>query len=243
MTGVVQEASAVAMKDRAEIGSPPPTSSRRRRFHAVLVALATVALACPLAAESAPDVRRATAEAIGALDLQLKLPRDPEAASWHFDLPPELQWAILACGGGLLLYLLVTNFSMDLLPIWRRRRWQDDAIGAASMAAQPAAEAVVAADELARQGSFVEAMHMLLLQSLAEIRLRLGEHFADSLTSWEILRSTRLSAAGRVALREIITRVQWTYFGEHPAGFAEYAACRERFNELSHILRGGAAHE
>jgi hypothetical protein len=97
---------------------------------------------------------------------------------------------------------------------------------------------VIAADALASEGRFVEAMHMLLLQSLSEIRQRLGEHFADSLTSWEILRSTRLSAAGRASLREIISRVQWTHFGEHPAGSAEYAVCRDRYNELTRILRG-----
>ena len=37
-----------------------------------------------------------------------------------------------------------------------------------------------AADELAAQGRFVEAMHVLLLQALADIRRRLDEEFADS---------------------------------------------------------------
>ena len=48
----------------------------------------------------------------------------------------------------------------------------------------------------------------------------LDEQFADSLTSREILRSTRLSDAGRASLRDIVNRVEWTYFGEHPAALA-----------------------
>jgi hypothetical protein len=211
-------------------------------LRAIMVALAMALVSTPLAAQSAPDIERATAAAIHTLDLQLELPHEPEEPHWQIKLPPELGWVILACGGALLLYLLVTNFTTDLVPIWRWRRWQDDAVAAsAGTATQPAGEVVVAADELAREGRFVEAMHMLLLQSLAEIRQRLGEHFADSLTSWEILRGTSLSAAGRASLREIITRVQWTHFGEHPAGLAEYDACRERYNELSRILRSGAS--
>jgi hypothetical protein len=102
-------------------------------------------------------------------------------------------------------------------------------------------EQVVAADELAQQGRFVDAMHVLLLQGLADIRRHLDEQFADSLTSREILRSTKLSDQGRVSLRDIITRVEWTYFGEHPAGSSDYAACRDSFNALARALHGTAA--
>ena len=97
-----------------------------------------------------------------------------------------------------------------------------------------------AADELAADGRFVEAMHVLLLQGLADIRRDLDEQFADSLTSREILRSTRLSDAGRGSLREIINRVEWTYFGEHPAALPDYVACRASFNALAQALHGGA---
>jgi hypothetical protein len=99
----------------------------------------------------------------------------------------------------------------------------------------------VAADELAQQGRFVDAMHVLLLQGLADIRRHLDEQFADSLTSREILRSTKLSDQGRVSLRDIISRVEWTYFGEHPAGSSDYAACRDSFNALARALHGTAA--
>jgi len=82
---------------------------------------------------------------------------------------------------------------------------------------------------------------VLLLQGLADIRRHLGEQFADSLTSREILRSTKLSEAGRGPLRDIIARVEWTYFGKHPAEREDYLACRTSFESLAHALHGRRA--
>jgi hypothetical protein len=106
--------------------------------------------------------------------------------------------------------------------------------------AASAVDALSAADQLSRYGRFVEAMHMLLLQSLAEIRQRLGVQFADSLTSREILRGTTLSPQGRASLREIVAAVEWTYFGGYPAEMRDYAACRRSFENLRRALAGGA---
>jgi hypothetical protein len=118
--------------------------------------------------------------------------------------------------------------------------WLMAAVGVGTVA-KPPEMVLAAADDLARQGRFVDAMHVLLLQGLADIRRHLGEQFADSLTSREILRSTKLSDAGRTPLRDIITRVEWTYFGSHPAERADYAACRASFDALAHALHGKAA--
>ena len=97
-----------------------------------------------------------------------------------------------------------------------------------------------AADELAAQGRFVEAMHVLLLQALADIRRRLDEEFADSMTSREILRSRQVSDALRRPLRDVISRVEWTYFGGHPADRDDYLACRASFSALAQALHRGA---
>jgi hypothetical protein len=83
---------------------------------------------------------------------------------------------------------------------------------------------------------------VLLLQGLADIRQGLDEQFADSLTSREILRHTKLSDTGRAALRDIVSRVEWTYFGDHPAALADYEACRASFNALVQALHGDALH-
>jgi hypothetical protein len=115
----------------------------------------------------------------------------------------------------------------------------EDAIGGGGKAGSPAA-ALGAADEFAAQGRFVEAMHVLLLQGLAAIRAGLDEEFADSLTSREILRRARLSDPGRASLRDIVNRVEWTYFGQYPAALADYQACRASFNTLTQALHGDA---
>jgi hypothetical protein len=132
----------------------------------------------------------------------------------------------------------------DELPIWSLgwgRNWSDDAEAAAELEAGAPEAVAAAADDLARQGRFSEAMHALLLQSLADVRSRLDEQFADSLTSREILRSTKLPGEGREPLREIIARVERTYFGEYAAGPQDYRACRDRFAELERVLHAASA--
>lgn len=180
------------------------------------------------------------ADAVRRLDLQTELPRevDGEPLGGHFSLPPELFWLIVIAGCALILYSLRGEF-----PLWRwgsRRGWSETEGGTVALDSTAPEAVAAAADDLARQGRFSEAMHALLLQSLADVRRRLNEQFADSLTSREILRSTRLPERGREPLREIIARVERTYFGEYSVGASDYAACRERFGELERILQAEA---
>jgi Domain of unknown function (DUF4129) len=108
-------------------------------------------------------------------------------------------------------------------------------------AAPGAQDALTTADALSREGRFVEAIHLLLLQGLADIRQRLGLQFEDSLTSREILRRARLPAQGRTSLQEMVAAVEWTYFGGYPAELADYTACRRSFANLRQALSSGAA--
>ena len=102
-------------------------------------------------------------------------------------------------------------------------------------------KAQVEADEMARQGNFAEAMHILLLQSVGELRLRLNVPIAVSLTSREILHGTAaLTPDGRAILADIIGRVEISYFGTHLPDREEYQACRRSFDALVDILRGGS---
>ena len=199
------------------------------------VALAPVALA---QSKTSDQSRDAAASAVKSLDLQTDLPREPATdTDWHFQLPAQVFWLVLIVGLAALLYSF-----WDELPLWRlggRHDWSEDGEEGIAEAHTPEAVAA-AADDLARQGRFGEAMHALLLQSLADVRRRLDEQFADSLTSREILRSTKLPAQGREPLHEIITRVERTHFGEYFAGPQDYMACRDRFAELERVLHATA---
>jgi len=94
------------------------------------------------------------------------------------------------------------------------------------------------ADDLAGRGNFAEAMRILLLRSVEELRRYLKVSIAASLTSREILHHVALPPEGRSVLADIINRVEISYFGEHKPGADEYKACRISFDALTDVLRG-----
>jgi hypothetical protein len=218
-------------------------ASRYSRFFARLLSairhsLFTIVLIAgvPAAAQTPAEIQKVTQDVIRRLDLQTELPKEAERPRFSIKLPQEFLWLVIALALGVLLYA----FS-DMIPILRARRrgaWSGDEAIADEVEARAPTQVLGAADDLAAQGRYVEAMHVLLLQALADIRARLDEQFADSLTSREILRSTNLSNAGRTSLRDIVNRVEWSYFGEHPAAHADYVACRTSFSALAQALHG-----
>ena len=210
------------------------------RYSLFAIWLLSPVLCGSLPAQTPQEVQKTAEQVIRKLDLQTTLPREPEKPRFTFTLPAEVLWLVIIVALGVLLYAF-----RDFIPIigqWGRGgTWTPDEAPSDGGETHAPAAVLGAADDLAAEGRFVEAMHVLLLQSLADIRAGLDEQFADSLTSREILRSTRLSAAGRASLQDIVSRVEWTYFGEHPAELPDYVACRASFNALVQTLRGGAA--
>jgi hypothetical protein len=93
------------------------------------------------------------------------------------------------------------------------------------------------AESCAREGRFSEAIHELLLQALADIRAEHGATLAPSLTSREILRQPGLADPSRAALRLLISRVEWTYFGLRAAESTDYQAGRADLDQLRQALR------
>jgi hypothetical protein len=214
------------------------TTLRRALFALVAAMLFASADGQPLAAQTPQEVQKIAEQAIRKLDLQTTLPSGPEQQFFTLKLPSEVLWLVIAIAIGVLLYAF-----RDMIPLLRPGpggAWTSDETALDGGTARTPAAAVGAADELAAKGRFVEAMHVLLLQGLAAIRARLDEQFADSLTSREILRSTKLSDAGRASLRDIVDRVELTYFGQRPAALPDYVACRASFNALTQTLEGMA---
>ena len=215
------------------------------KFHLLLVSrvawtagLALVSgMAGPAFAER--DIRAAVEQSVRSLKLQTELPAGAaEAPSRWLDLhlSPDLLRVVL--WGAVVLGVLVVVWSLrDSLPVWSRSR--KIAAGNELEPSAPAArleDAQVEADDLAREGHYGEAMHVLLFKSLNEIRRQLGVSFAVSLTSREILRRIQLSDIGRSALAAIIVSVERTYFGGRPASQADYSDCRSNFDVLKHSL-------
>ena len=209
----------------------------RRRAFIALAGGSGITAAWPRAVQARQDVQEIAEQAIRRLDLQTSLPAG-ESLELRLNLPAEVIWLVIAVAIGILLYSL-----RDTISQFRRARgsaWLKDELGSDAPAQRASTVALEAADDLAARGQFVEAMHALLLQSLTEVRRRLDEQFADLLTSREILDSTRLSPTGRASLRDIVARVEWTYFGGRPATRPDYHACRQSFIELAQTLQQGA---
>jgi len=210
----------------------------RLRFRAGLPGLLAGGLLFGAAWAQSPDPEKAAKDAVRAIDLQTDLPHQRSIEPVDLRLPQEVVWLLLACGAAFVLYAM-----RDFL-VWRRRpndEWGEAGLSGAAGRERSDADALASADELARQGRFVDAMHTLLLQSLADIRRRLGVEFADSLTSREILRGARLPPQGRASLREIVASVELTHFGGYPAAVADYNACRKSFENLRQALASSPA--
>jgi hypothetical protein len=239
---------------RSGLGQPPAQSRPVRPpggaqpIAPALAAIVRTAVPPPSAGAARPlrvpieRIDQAAKESIRALDLQTEFPRRNDPARTplplRIPLPEWLIWGAVVLGALIALY--VGRGPLLALLGRRKEEWETPAVGAGETAPAPGTDALAAADAMSREGRFVEAMHLLLLQSLADIREQLRETFADSLTSREILRGARLDPAGRSSLREIIAAVERTYFGGYPARDDDYMACRRNFDALRRTLRGGA---
>ena len=188
--------------------------------------------------QRAEAIDKAAKDSIHSLDLQTELPRRTEPVRIPVSIPEWIMWAGLIAVVALLLYAMRD----ELAKLLGRHDagWEPPPPGAGEVAIGRQHDALASADRLSREGNFVEAMHVLLLHSVEEIRRQLGAQFADSLTSREILRVARLTAAARAALREIVAAVERTYFGAYPATAGDYATCRQNFETLQQALHGGA---
>ncbi len=158
------------------------------------------------------------------------------------DLPQlDLPWLgrlleILAYTGAAVLAALLLAFVLNRL---LARRARDAAVEAQDEAAAPALH--VDLDEpgrLAAAGRFAEAIHQLLLETLAA--LSRASRLPPSYTSREILAGARLPARAREALSGLVLAVELSRFGGAPAGEEDYRACVRRFDEFLESYRGPA---
>lgn len=209
-----------------------------RPTKAIAASVMLASLASPLAAETPSDIANTARDLPRSLDLQTDLPIPAPEQVERLNIPDFVFWIVVVIGACVLAYCVY-----EILPAVgaRRAEWdQPGGHGGHGAAGQNGPDAVrAAADELAQQGRFVEAMHVLLLQGLDEMRMRLDLRFADSLTSREVVSRANAPAGAKTALREIIAWVERAYFGDHPVDRNDYDACRRSYVTLDSILRAG----
>jgi hypothetical protein len=173
-----------------------------------------------------------------ALDLQTELEFE-EDRRFRLNISPRIASRIFYGAIFVVFAVVLLALRDNLWSFSRSRRLGPDSGGESPppAAASRMENAQVEADELARRGDFAEAMHVLLLQSVSELRRGLAVSIADSLTSREILRRVSLPGEGRSVFSDIISRVEISYFGTHKPEAEDYAACRRSFDTLTDLLR------
>ena len=196
-------------------------------------------------AAAAPDPKSIAQKLIAAESMQTEIPNrlDTPDNSWGFHLPRSLAeailWIAVIAGAIAIGYALRDN-----LPGWdRSRRLEeegsegDGGLARATMLAGARNEA----DALAAQGRYDEAMHVLLLRAVGELREKLRLSIADSLTAREIERRAPLDVSGKGAFSRIVRAVEHALFGREPADSSAYLACRADFDVFAASLASGAA--
>jgi hypothetical protein len=231
-------------------------SGRRSRggWVAKLAGLFALAVVGWIAADAlAQSTREAIGDAVervyGARDYQTEMPQEePVEVFEPLKVPDSAKEIIrivlitlLVVGGLLLLFFLI-----NALPTIRERlkrradaQVQPSVTPIASDADRERLEiALSEADRLARQGAFGEALHLLLLYCLNEMRRRFGLGLPPSLTSREILGLSVLPEIRRTGLSVIVSAVEISHFGGRPADETTYRMCRQRCED---VVLGGAA--
>jgi hypothetical protein len=189
-------------------------------------------------------------EASRRLKLQTELPEEREKIKaedpwvwWplRFALSETVMTIILYLSMTVIVVLIVVHLRDNVWSSSKARRVDapQDADISPREAAARMEQTQIEADDLARSGNFAEAIHVLLLRGVSEMRLRLKNPIAASLTSREILRTSALSPEEQAAFADIVGSVEISYFGSHLPGSDEYAACRNSFDSLTNLLRGG----
>lgn len=207
-----------------------------------LLLLAVLTLPERRAVAAGSDPAEVMRKIVQDLDLQdMPAPEPPQPTSQiRWRIPADVARAILIgaliVGTGFALYAV-----RDTLPRWPYAKPRKGGTPRASPTESAQVLRMEAsaedADTLAGEGRFAEAMHVLLLRSLVELRDRIPTLVSDALTSREILQRAPLPGDGSVALRDLIDRVEVVHFGRREASSDDYRACRTSYGHLLDAMR------
>jgi hypothetical protein len=214
-----------------------------------------LAIGATAAAPSAEAVRQAASAELATPGYQTALP-DEKAADKapaartggrrRVDQPPAPEPGPLAGIAGALVWVLVAAGALAVLAFLLR-----DLIGFGTKARptpiptpdDATMRAVVVAplrdaEALAAEGRFGEAIHVLLLRTLAALALRGRRNLPTSLTSREIIAEVQLPADADAALRGLVSAVEVSHFGGQEPAAAEWQLCLDHFHRFARAFGG-----
>lgn len=99
--------------------------------------------------------------------------------------------------------------------------------------AEQARDLLASADQLAAEGRFLEAAHLLLLRSVQDIQAHRPKALRVSLTAREIAVSPALPEGARPAFAGIARVVERGLFGGRPVDGEDFVACRAAYEAFA----------
>lgn len=156
-------------------------------------------------------------------------------------VPPGVLWILLAAVG--LAFLALVMWRMLEA---RRARERPGRPPGPSREPAPARRSLrigplTDVEDLARQGRFGEAIHLLLLHLFAALQRRPATAPAPAHTGREVLARTRLAAQAHDALAVLVTAAEKVHFGGREASRDDYDACLAHYRRfLDSFERAGS---
>jgi hypothetical protein len=213
--------------------------------------------AAPLISYAAEDLSSRAARGAALAERNLGLQTEPPAEIENVraqDFSPKIRWTpsfgwgkyllyfsriLLFCAITAIVLIVLFNLKNNLWSFSRGKKlvFKSGEKERGADAVSRMEHAQTEADEFARGGGFAEAIHILLLQSVGEMRKRMPNPIAASLTSRELLRLLDLSPEEREVFGTLVESVEISHFGGYEPGEDEYLACRRSFDALTDLLR------
>ena len=218
-----------SLADGAQPAEEPPTGATPSELDS--------ADAAPTSAEidsALERVRRA--------NIQWNIPENSEkpkrrSGNWNSPGFPFFQLLMYIVFGALVVLLVMLAAS------WFRNRAPPQIEDGRSPQTQVAVQLTSRPLELARaaaeRGDFKEAIHLLLLGTIQEIRGSIGYEAPPWLTSREIVTLAPLPNAARLPLGKIVGAVQGSHFGTESVTKEDFLACAHWHSELRTECREG----
>jgi|GEM_PF-2672731 len=97
------------------------------------------------------------------------------------------------------------------------------------------------AKALAAQGRYEEAVHLLLLHTIEDVKRQKKDHIPTSWTAREVLKKSALPTQAVTAMQSIVGVVELSFFGGHVIGRAGYERCISEYESFIAMLEAKSA--
>ncbi|MGF1631360.1 MAG: hypothetical protein ACFCUT_17950 [Kiloniellaceae bacterium] len=208
---------------------------------ALLTLLSVTAAVAQAGAYEAEEISQSRDRVLADSRYQTERPEPEQRPEFEpFTIPPWLAetifWAVIVGVAALVLFFLVNlllDFARDRTAFKRNRDRPAEGI---QRVETPLAErrsidprSLAEADQLAAEGRFGEAIHLLLLVAMERLHRELGPRVAPAMTSREVLRLPALPGATVEPLTRMVQLSEINHFGGRHAAAPDYRDCRADF--------------